>query len=56
MATVADPEFVAEIARRNLRSEPLSGEQVQKMVMASVATPKDLVDQAKRYIGPAKQE
>ena len=51
MATMEDPEFVAEIAKRNLTIEPLSGEEVQKIVAACVATPKELVDQAKRYIG-----
>jgi hypothetical protein len=29
----------------------LSGEEVQKMVAAFVATPKELVDQARRYVG-----
>ena len=51
MATMEDPELVAEIKARNLDLEPLSGEAVQKIVAASVATPKELVDQAKRYIG-----
>ena len=37
--------------KRNLNIEPLSGEEVQKIVAASVATPKELVEQAKRYIG-----
>jgi hypothetical protein len=54
MDTVQDPELVAEIAKRNLKLEPLSGEEVQKMVAAWVATPKELVDQARRYIGPAQ--
>ena len=51
METMEDPEFVAEIAKRNLTIEPLSGEEVQKIVAACVATPKELVDQAKRYVG-----
>jgi tripartite-type tricarboxylate transporter receptor subunit TctC len=51
MATMEDPEFIAEMKRRNLGLEPLSGEEVQKIVAASVATPKELVEQAKRYIG-----
>jgi tripartite-type tricarboxylate transporter receptor subunit TctC len=51
METMEDPELVAEIKKRNLNLEPLSGEEVQKMVAASVATPKELVEQAKRYIG-----
>jgi hypothetical protein len=32
----------------------LSGEEVQRIVAASAATPKELVDQAKRYIGVDK--
>ena len=51
MATMQDPDFVADIKQRNLTLEPLSGEEVQKMVEAVVATPKQLVDQAKRYAG-----
>jgi tripartite-type tricarboxylate transporter receptor subunit TctC len=50
-ATMEDPEFIAEMKKRNLGLEPLSGEEVQKIIEASVATPKELVDQAKRYIG-----
>jgi tripartite-type tricarboxylate transporter receptor subunit TctC len=51
MATMRDPEFVAEIAKRHLAIEPLSGEEVQQMVKTFVATPRELVDQAKRYLG-----
>jgi tripartite-type tricarboxylate transporter receptor subunit TctC len=51
MAAIEDPEFVTEMKKRNLNIEPLSGEEVQRIVAASVATPKELVDQAKRYIG-----
>jgi tripartite-type tricarboxylate transporter receptor subunit TctC len=51
MAAAQDPEFVAEIAKRHLTLEPLSGEEVQKMVASFAATPKELIDQAKRYVG-----
>src|SRR5437763_13099259 len=51
MAAIEDPEFVAEMKKRNLNIEPLSGEDVHKIVAASVATPKDLVAHANRYIG-----
>src|SRR5258705_5518348 len=51
MAAVEDPEFLAEVKKRNLNVEPLTGEEVQRIVEACVATPKELVDQAKRYIG-----
>jgi hypothetical protein len=43
--------LIAELQKRNLNLEPLSGEDVQKIVEAAVAMPKDLVDHAKRYAG-----
>jgi tripartite-type tricarboxylate transporter receptor subunit TctC len=51
MATIEDPEFVAEMRKRNLNIEPLSGDDVQKTVEAAVATPRELVEQARRYAG-----
>jgi tripartite-type tricarboxylate transporter receptor subunit TctC len=51
MAAMRDPDFAAEIEKRHLTIEPLSGEDVQKMVASLVATPKELVDQARRYVG-----
>src|SRR5262249_2532468 len=51
METMQDPEFVAEMHKRNLEVEPLSGEEVQRIVAASAATPKELIEQDKRYIG-----
>lgn len=51
MATMRDPELIAEIKKRRLDLEPLSGEDVQTMVAGYVATPRPLVEQAKRYIG-----
>jgi tripartite-type tricarboxylate transporter receptor subunit TctC len=51
MHAMHDPELIAEIKKRGLDLEPLSGEEVQAMVAASVATPPLLVEQAKRYIG-----
>jgi tripartite-type tricarboxylate transporter receptor subunit TctC len=50
-ATMRDPELIAEIKKRGLDLEPLSGEEVQAMVAGYVATPRALVEQAKRYIG-----
>ena len=49
-ATMQDPDFVADIKQRNLTLEPLGGTELQKMVEAVVATPKELVDQARQYI------
>ena len=52
LATMTDPAFVEEIRNRHLGLEPLSGEAVQQLVGAAVATPTHLVEQARRYIGP----
>jgi hypothetical protein len=37
--------------KRNLNIEPLSGEEVQRIVTTAVATPRALVEQARRYAG-----
>jgi tripartite-type tricarboxylate transporter receptor subunit TctC len=50
MATMVDREFVAEMQKRNFGIEPLSGEEVQKIVAAAVATPRELVERAMRYV------
>jgi tripartite-type tricarboxylate transporter receptor subunit TctC len=51
MATMENAEFVADMRKRNLNVEPLSGDDVQRTVEAAVATPRELVEQAKRYAG-----
>jgi tripartite-type tricarboxylate transporter receptor subunit TctC len=51
METMEDPEFVADMHKRNLGVEPLTGEEVQKIVATAVATPRELVEQAARYAG-----
>ena len=51
MATIADAGFIADMSKRNLNIEPLGGEDVQKIVESAAATPKELVDQARRYAG-----
>ncbi len=51
MATMEDPEFIADMYKRHLNVEPLRGEDVQKIVETAVATPRELVEQAKRYAG-----
>jgi tripartite-type tricarboxylate transporter receptor subunit TctC len=50
-ATMADTEFLADMRKRNLNAEPLSGEELQRIVAAAAATPKELIEQAKRYAG-----
>jgi tripartite-type tricarboxylate transporter receptor subunit TctC len=52
MSMTQDPAFVAEMRQRNLSIEPMAGEELQKIIAASAATPAELVKQAKRYIGP----
>jgi len=51
MATMQDPDYIAEMKQRHLNIEPMRGEELQKMVASFVATPKELVDQARRYVG-----
>ena len=49
--TMEDPEFVADMHRRQLGVEPLRGEEVQAVIARAVATPKELVEQAAHYAG-----
>jgi tripartite-type tricarboxylate transporter receptor subunit TctC len=51
METMEDAELVADMHKRNLGVEPLSGEEVQKIVTGATATPKELVAQASHYVG-----
>jgi tripartite-type tricarboxylate transporter receptor subunit TctC len=51
LATMEDAEFIADMRKRYLNVEPLGGADVQKIVEAAVATPAQLVEQAKRYAG-----
>ncbi len=51
METMEDAEFVADMHKRNLGVEPLSGEEVQKIVAGATATPRELVAQASHYVG-----
>ena len=50
-ATMEDAEFIADMHKRNLNVEPLSGDELQKIVATAVATPRELIEQAKRYAG-----
>jgi tripartite-type tricarboxylate transporter receptor subunit TctC len=51
METMKDPAFLADMKKRNLVVEPLSGDDVQKLIAAAVATPPALLERAKRYVG-----
>jgi hypothetical protein len=50
-ATMEDAAFAADMRKRNLNIESLSGDEVQSIVATAVATPRALVEQAKRYAG-----
>ena len=54
MDTMNDPDFLADMGKRKLIVEPLSGEDVQKLIASAVATPRELVEYAKRYVGGGK--
>jgi tripartite-type tricarboxylate transporter receptor subunit TctC len=49
--TMNDPAFLADMAKRRLIVEPLDGEGVQKLIASAVATPRALVEYARRYVG-----
>jgi tripartite-type tricarboxylate transporter receptor subunit TctC len=50
MATMTDPEFIADMGKASLDIEPLSGEEVQKIIIDTAETPAELIEQAKRYV------
>ena len=47
MATMTDPELVAEAKRINLDIAPIPGEELQTLIAKLYATPQDVVDKAK---------
>ena len=51
MEAMADPAWIAEARSRNLGLDALSGEEVQAIVAGAAATPGDVLDQARKYIG-----
>jgi len=51
MDTMRDPAFVADMHGRNLMIDALEGEQLQRIIARAAATPKELVEQARRYVG-----
>ncbi|MGH6771386.1 MAG: Bug family tripartite tricarboxylate transporter substrate binding protein [Xanthobacteraceae bacterium] len=50
MATLGDPDFLADMHKRKLTVEPLNGAAVQKLIASAAATPRALVERAKRYV------
>jgi tripartite-type tricarboxylate transporter receptor subunit TctC len=51
-ATMADPQFLADAEKTRIDIAPLSGEYVQDVVRKLYATPKDIVERARRAINP----
>ena len=51
MERMADPAYIADATRRSLTVDPISGEEVQAIVAGAVTTPRDVLDQARKYIG-----
>ena len=49
-ATVKDPRFVEEAKKIGLEINPMTGEQIQKMVSDVYALPPDVVEKAKLYL------
>jgi hypothetical protein len=49
-ATMVDPTFLADAAKRKTAVEPMKGEEVQKIVANAVAAPPDLVQEVKRLL------
>ena len=51
MATMRDPEFLADAARSNLPVVPLDGASLQKIVADVTATPAPVIARAKELLG-----
>ncbi|MDB5597319.1 MAG: Tripartite-type tricarboxylate transporter, receptor component TctC [Hyphomicrobiales bacterium] len=52
---VADPVFLEQAKKENLEIEPVSGEELQKIVADIVATPKPIADRLQEIIGGIEQ-
>jgi tripartite-type tricarboxylate transporter receptor subunit TctC len=51
--TLADPDFVAEAAKAQLEIEPMSGDEIEKMLIKAYAAPKTIVERAAELVYPA---
>lgn len=54
MDTLKDPEFLADAKRRRLEIDPVSGEDIEKLVNELYATPVELARLTSKYRKPAK--
>ncbi|MFM1815503.1 MAG: hypothetical protein RLZ98_2198 [Pseudomonadota bacterium] len=53
MKTMADPEFIEEAKKVKIDIDPVSGEEVEKLVASMMSKPKDVVEAAKAAIEPS---
>jgi tripartite-type tricarboxylate transporter receptor subunit TctC len=51
METMRDPAFIADMQGRNLTIDALPGDELQRIIEKAAATPKELLEQARRYVG-----
>ena len=55
-ATMADNAFLAEADKAQMEVEPITGEEMQKLIADIYATPKDLVDQVAAAMAPFREK
>ena len=53
---VASPEFKAQAEKRNLELDPVTGEQIDKIVARIMSFPKPVVERAQRAMNAAAAE
>jgi hypothetical protein len=50
MATMKDPEFIAETQQRKLELEPENGEELEALIKKAYATPKPIIERIGKLI------
>ena len=50
MASMKDPEFIAEAEQRKLTLEPESGEELEALIRRTYATPKPIIERIGKLI------
>jgi hypothetical protein len=50
-ATIKDPEFVAEIKRRNMGLDPVTGEEMTEQLAKAFALPANVIEGAREALG-----
>jgi hypothetical protein len=48
---MADKDFIADAAKQKIEVEPVSGEELQRLIVELYATPPDMVAEAKKLSG-----